>query len=69
MSAPTPALLAEGLSYAESAERLVVSLNTGRFDVVISLPLLEEIADVLTRPRIQIKYKLSNSDIQELLNQ
>ena len=39
----------------------------GRFDVVVSLPLLEEIADVLTRPRIQNKYKLRDNDIEELL--
>jgi len=47
--------------------RLKDAWVAGRFDVVISLPILEEIADVLTRPRIQNKYKLSDNDIQEML--
>ncbi len=33
MSASTPAVLGEGLSYAEIAARLVVSLNTVRFRI------------------------------------
>jgi len=47
--------------------RLKDAWLAGRFNVVISVPILEEIADVLTRPRIQSKYKLSDNDIQELL--
>ena len=39
----------------------------GRFDVVVSPALLEEIADVLTRPRIQTKYDLSTEEIQQFL--
>jgi len=40
----------------------------GQFDVVVSIPLLEEIADVLTRPRIQIKYGLSTEEIEQFLH-
>jgi uncharacterized protein len=39
----------------------------GRFDVVVSIPLLEEIADVLTRPRIKTKYGLATEDIEQFL--
>ena len=47
--------------------RLKDAWLAGRFDVVVSLPILEEVADVLTRPRIQNKYKLSDDEIQEFL--
>jgi putative PIN family toxin of toxin-antitoxin system len=40
----------------------------GQFDVVVSIPLLEEIADVLTRPRIQVKYGLSTEEIELFLH-
>ncbi|MCK4832902.1 MAG: putative toxin-antitoxin system toxin component, PIN family [Anaerolineales bacterium] len=40
----------------------------GRFEVVVSIPLLEEIADVLTRPRIQNKYGLTTEEIEEFLH-
>jgi len=40
---------------------------TGRFDVVVSIPLLAEIADVLTRPRIQTKYGLTIDEIEQFL--
>ena len=36
-------------------------------DVVVSIPLLEEIADMLTRPRIQAKYGLSTEEIEQFL--
>lgn len=36
----------------------------GAFRVVISLPLLEELADVLTRPRLTRKYALAFADVQ-----
>jgi len=39
----------------------------GRFDVVVSIPLLAEIADVLTRPRIQTKYGLTVDEIEQFL--
>jgi putative PIN family toxin of toxin-antitoxin system len=47
--------------------RLKDAWITGQFDVVVSTPLLEEIADVLTRPRIQAKYGLSTEEIEQFL--
>ena len=37
-----------------------------KFDVAISLSLLEELADVLTRPRITNKYPVNAADVEEL---
>ena len=37
------------------------------FEVVISAPILKEIADVLSRPRIKDRYGITETDIQELL--
>lgn len=48
--------------------RLVDAWIAGQFDVVVSIPLLEEIADVLTRPRIQTKYGLSTEEIEQFLD-
>lgn len=39
----------------------------GDFIAVISEPILNEIADVLSRPRIRDKYDIAPEDIQELL--
>lgn len=39
----------------------------GSFIAVISEPILDEIADVLSRPRITNKYDITTEDIQELL--
>ena len=39
----------------------------GRFDVVISLAILEEVAEVLMRPRIRDKYELSEDKIESFL--
>jgi putative PIN family toxin of toxin-antitoxin system len=47
--------------------RLKDAWIAGQFDVVVSIPLLEEIADVLTRPRIQVKYGLSTAEIEQFL--
>ncbi|MBL7065193.1 MAG: putative toxin-antitoxin system toxin component, PIN family [Anaerolineae bacterium] len=47
--------------------RLKDAWMAGQFDVVLSIPLLEEIADVLTRPRIQTKYGLSTEEIEQFL--
>ncbi|MBI5301475.1 MAG: putative toxin-antitoxin system toxin component, PIN family [Chloroflexi bacterium] len=38
-----------------------------RFQVVVSLPLLDELSEVLTRPRITRKYSIQASDVEELL--
>ncbi len=47
--------------------RLIKAWSAGQFEVVVSIPLLEEIADVLTRPRIQTKYGLSTETIEQFL--
>lgn len=39
----------------------------GLFDVVISTPILEEIAEVLMRPRIRDKYEIAGDDVEGLL--
>lgn len=39
----------------------------GVFQVVVSEPLLEELADVLNRPRIREKYDVTPEDIEEIL--
>ena len=38
-----------------------------RFQVVVSLPLLDELSDVLTRPRITRKYPIHAADVEEFL--
>ena len=40
---------------------------TGAFQCVVSTPMLEELADVLGRPKIRDKYGISALDIEELL--
>jgi len=39
-----------------------------RFQVVVSMPLLDELADVLSRPRIRDKYRLDADEIAEFLH-
>jgi len=43
------------------------SFEEGAFQTIISEPMLAELAEVLSRPRIRNKYGLSASDIEELL--
>lgn len=47
--------------------KLRKSFEYGAFLAVISEPMLAEVADVLSRPRIKDKYGISDSDIEELL--
>jgi len=47
--------------------KLRKSFEEGTFKVIISAPILEELADVLARPRIQDKYKITVDDIKGLL--
>ncbi|MFQ5668747.1 MAG: putative toxin-antitoxin system toxin component, PIN family [Candidatus Binatia bacterium] len=47
--------------------RLVRAWLDGRLDVVIALPVLEEIGEVLRRPRITKKYKIRDEDIVQYL--
>lgn len=39
----------------------------GQFQVVVSVPLLDELAEVLARPRIRDKYGLDTHEIGEFL--
>ena len=47
--------------------RLRKFFEEGTLHVIISEPILEEIAEVLDRPRIKDKYGISETDIKELL--
>ena len=47
--------------------RLRESFKKGLFELIVSEPILEEIADVLNRPRIKDKYGITNADIKEFL--
>lgn len=48
--------------------RLLNELRAGRFRLLYSEPLLEEIADVLARPRFRDKYKVTVDDISDILS-
>ena len=45
------------------ASRLKFFWQANRFDVIISVPLLAELAEVLSRPRLQTKYKYSAEEL------
>ena len=47
--------------------KLRQAFEQGIFEVVVSEPILQEIADVLWRPRIKDKYGITEEDIDELL--
>ncbi len=47
--------------------RLVGAWLKGEIDVVIALPLLEEIGDVLRRPRIKRKYLVREQEVVQYL--
>jgi putative PIN family toxin of toxin-antitoxin system len=47
--------------------RLIRYWLDDRFEAVVSLPLLEELADVLSRPRITHKYPIQSADVEEFL--
>ena len=47
--------------------KIVTAWLEDKIEIVISIPLLQEISDVLQRPRIQNKYKYSNGEIQKYL--
>jgi putative PIN family toxin of toxin-antitoxin system len=46
---------------------IIKSFRQGNFLTVISEPIISEIADVLSRPRIRDKYGITEADILELL--
>jgi len=47
--------------------RIRKAFEKGIFQVVVSEPILEELADVLNRPRIREKYDVTSGDIEEIL--
>lgn len=47
--------------------RLREYFEKGNFIAVVSDPILEELSDVLSRPRIKDKYDINEDDVQELL--
>ncbi|MEA3359515.1 MAG: putative toxin-antitoxin system toxin component, PIN family [Thermodesulfobacteriota bacterium] len=47
--------------------RLRKSFEEGVFKVVVSEPILEELADVLQRPRIRKKYDITTEGIEEII--
>jgi putative PIN family toxin of toxin-antitoxin system len=47
--------------------RLIRCWLDNRFQAVVSLPLLDELADVLSRPRITHKYPVRPADVEEFL--
>jgi len=50
-----------------SPDRLHRAWMDNRFQVVVSLPLLDELSDVLTRPRIICEYPIQAADVEEFL--
>ena len=50
-----------------SPARLHLAWLANRFQVVVSLPLLDELSDVLTCPRITRKYPIQSNDVEEFL--
>ena len=47
--------------------RLLRAWLDSRYEVVISFPLLDELADVLTRPHLTRKYPIAANDVEEFL--
>ena len=47
--------------------RLRTSFEDGDFNIVISVSMLEELANVLNRPKIKDKFKIEEEDIAKLL--
>jgi len=47
--------------------KITKSFEKGIFQVVVSEPILEELVDVLNRPRIREKYDVTPEDIEEIL--
>lgn len=48
--------------------RILEGLKIGRFQLLYSEPLLEELADVLGRPRFRNKYRVSADDVSDILS-
>ena len=52
---------------ASTPAGLIRAWLDGRYQVVTSLPLLDELADVLTRPRLSHRYPLAFAQVNEYL--
>jgi putative PIN family toxin of toxin-antitoxin system len=50
-----------------SVGRVLLRLRQGDYVLLYARPLLEELVDVLNRPRIRIKYGLTGPDIQAIV--
>lgn len=50
------------------AGRILEELRAGRFRLLYSEPLLEELAGVLARPRFRNKYRISADDVSDILS-
>lgn len=50
-----------------SVGRVLLLLRDGRYTILYAQSLLAELVDVLNRPRIRHKYRLSNEDIETAL--
>lgn len=48
--------------------KILQTWRTGRFELVTSPPLLLELKDVLSRPKIRERYHLTPADIRDLLS-
>lgn len=46
----------------------LLRLRDGEYTLLYSLPLLEELVDVLNRPHIRDKYHLTDQDIETVLS-
>jgi putative PIN family toxin of toxin-antitoxin system len=55
------------LNPIEYPARLRKSFEEGDFLVIISEPMIDELVDVLYRPRIKNKYGITEADIRELI--
>lgn len=51
-----------------STGRILEELKAGRFRLLYSEPLLEELTEVLGRPRFRNKYKISANDVSDILS-
>src|SRR5438128_4918531 len=49
------------------AAAVLKAFRDRRFELVISVPLFDEVRDVLSRPKLVAKYRLLPADTQELL--
>lgn len=60
-------LISALISQHGASARILEAWENARFDLVVSAPILEELARVLRYPRIQEKYHLPDEYIQEFL--